>query len=282
MLRAINLTCESRINPLGLDSARPRFSWQLSAAESVLQSAYRIMVFQEDDTVPFWDSGRVNSKSSVLVPYDGPALRPRTRYYWQVCIWDQKGRDSLYSERAWWETGLMKSSGFIADWITTPGKVNQEPLQPVTLLRRSFVIRQNVVRARLYASALGVYSLSINGRPVSGDLLSPGWTSYSTRIQYQTWDVSDLLVKGDNVITAELADGWYRGYLGGGDKHRASYGQRLGLICQMHVLGEDGRESVLLSNENWKVWEDGPARYADFYMGTCYDARKELPLWECR
>jgi len=131
MLRAINLTCESRINPLGLDSARPRFSWQLSAAESVLQSAYRIMVFQEDDTVPFWDSGRVNSKSSVLVPYDGPALRPRTRYYWQVCIWDQKGRDSLYSERAWWETGLMKPSGFIADWITTPGKVNQEPLMEV-------------------------------------------------------------------------------------------------------------------------------------------------------
>ena len=102
MLQAINLTCESRVNPLGLDEAKPRFSWQITSKENTtLQSAYRIQVFCEMEDKPCWDSGRVSGRTSVLIPYDGPALRPRTRYHWQVRVWDQKGRDSGYSERAW-------------------------------------------------------------------------------------------------------------------------------------------------------------------------------------
>lgn len=280
MLRAINLTCESRTNPLGLDVPNPRFSWQLSATESVVQSAYRIQVFREMEEKPCWDSGRVLSKSSVLIPYEGPALRPRTRYHWQVCVWDQKGRDSLYSERAWWETGLMHPSCFMANWITSPHKGDIHTMQPVPLMRRTFNVKGNVVRARIYASALGVYMLSMNGQPVSEDLLSPGWTSYANRVQYQTWDVSNLLKSGQNVVCATVADGWYKGFLGGGDKNRNVYGQRLGLIFQMHVLTDDGVEHVLFSDEKWKVWEDSPIRYADLYMGICYDARLEQNGWE--
>jgi len=280
MLRAINLTCESRVNPLGLDTAQPRLGWQLSAKESVQQSAYRIQVFRESDEKPFWDSGRVNSKNSVLVPYEGPALHPRTRYFWQVCVWDQKGRDSLYSEKAWWETGLMKTSLFVSDWITHPEKRDAQTMQPALLLRRAFTIKENVVRARIYASAMGVYSLTLNGKAVSPDLLSPGWTSYHNRIQYQTWDVSDLLTRGENVLGAELADGWYKSFLGGGDKNRCSYGKRTALICQMHVLTESGREYMLLSNEKWTTWAEGPTRFADIYMGTAYDARMEQTGWD--
>ncbi len=278
MFHVQNLTCEGRVNPLGLDERKPRLSWQMSSKESVVQSAYRIQVFREDDDKPYWDSGKVNSRNSVLVAYEGPALRARTRYFWQVRAWDQKGRDSGFSEKAWWETGLIVSAGFEGGWITQPNAGDFKQMQPVPMFRRSFTLSSGVVRARVYASALGIYQMYINGQPVSGDLLSPGWTSYSNRVQYQTWDVSDLLREGENVICATVADGWYRGHLGGGN-NRAKYGQKLGLICQLHAQLEDGSEAVVCADKDWKVYEDGAIRYADYYNGTCYDARRELPGW---
>ncbi len=282
MLQAINLTCESRVNPLGLDEMKPRFSWQITSKENnTLQSSYRIQVFRELEDKPCWDSGRVNARGSVLIPYEGPALRPRTRYHWQVRVWDQKGRDSGYSEKAWWETGLMKASGFLADWISKPNKGDVNSMQPCPMLRRSFELNRHVVRARVYASALGIYSLYVNGKPVSGDLLAPGWTSYSTRVQYQTWDVTGLLQQGENVISATLADGWYRGFLVY-PGNRNLYGQRLGLMCQLHIHMDDGTEKVIRSDEAWKVHEDGPIRYADFYSGIEYDARREMDGWQER
>ena len=114
-----NLTCEHRVNPIGLDIAVPRFSWQIQSSVSVLQGAYRLQVFHEDDAEPLWDTGRVNRASSVLVPYEGPALRPRTRYRWRVRVWDRRGRDSEFSEEAFFETGLMDLS-YHAQWISTP------------------------------------------------------------------------------------------------------------------------------------------------------------------
>ncbi len=280
MLQAINLTCESCINPLGLDEAKPRFSWQITSKEhSTLQSAYRIQVFREMDDKPCWDSGRISGRNSVLIPYGGPDLRPRTRYHWQVRVWDQKGRDSGFSERAWWETGLMKTTGFQAHWISQPNRGDIRKMQPVPMLRRAFELGGNVVRARVYASALGIYQMSVNGKPVSGDLLSPGWTSYSTRIQYQTWDVTELLKSGENVIAATVSDGWYRGYLVS-KENRNVYGQRLGLIAQLHVLLDDGSERVICTDDQWKVHEDGPIRQADYYRGIHYDARLEMPGWD--
>ncbi len=278
MFHVQNLTCEGRINPLGIDERSPRLSWQLNSKESVVQSAYRIQVFRESDEKPFWDSGKVNSKSSVLVPYEGPALSARTRYFWRVCAWDQKGRETDFSEKAWWETGLIVTAGFSGGWITQPNQGDFKKMQPVPMFRRSFTLRAGAQRARVYASALGTYQMYINSQPVSGDVLSPGWTSYSNRVQYQTYDVTALLHEGENVIAVTLGDGWYRGYIGGGD-NRAKYGSKLGLICQMNAVLEDGSEAVLCADEKWKVFEDGPIRYADHYQGICYDARMEIDGW---
>ncbi|MBQ2956661.1 MAG: family 78 glycoside hydrolase catalytic domain [Clostridia bacterium] len=280
MLQAINLTCESQINPLGLDITTPRFSWRITSKEyNTLQSAYRIQVYPEGEEKPCWDSGRISGRASVLIPYEGPALRAQTRYFWQVRVWDQKGRDSGWSERAWWETGLMKSSGFQASWISNPNKGDISVMQPVPMFRKKFEIKKDIVRARMYASALGVYTLYINGKPVSEDLLSPGYTSYNNRIQYQTWDVTDLLKTGENAVAASVGDGWYRSYLGGGGTGRNRYGQRLGLICQMHIMSSDGTETVIRTDDSWKAYEDSPIRYSDIYMGVCYDARKEQDGW---
>ena len=278
MLRAINLTCEARVNPLGLDEKRPHLSWQMEGGAA--QTGYRIRVFREEEQEPVWDSGYAESEQSQLIPYEGPALLPRVRYFWQVQLRDQDGAASEWSEKAWWETGLMGPDGFIADWITHPNPGDITKMQPCPMLRRSFEAHKKIVRARAYASALGVYCLRINGRPVSGDVLSPGFTSYRNRVQYQTWDVTELLREGENVVSATLADGWYRGYLGGADKCRNDFGDRLGLICQLHMQTEDGEEIVVCSDEAWRAHEDGPFRYADFYMGVEYDARLEQDGWD--
>ena len=281
MLRAVNLTCESRINPLGLDERQPRFSWQLESDErNTLQAGYELRVFRENESSPVWESGRAESEQSLFVPYEGGALLPRTRYFWQVRVWNQKGEASGWSEKAWWETGLMGAAGFEADWITQPHQGDIAKMQPCPMFRREFELTGRVVRARAYASALGIYSLAINGQPAGDAVLAPGYTSYKNRVQYQAYDVTGLLQEGGNAVSAVLADGWYRGFLGGGDKHRNAYGDRLALICQIHILTDDGRETVICSDGSWKVNEDGPFRRADFYMGVEYDARMEAESWD--
>ena len=107
MPQAVNLTCEYKVDPIGLDLERPRFSWQCVSEEKMIQGGYQLQVFKAGETAPLWDTGRVNRRDSLLVPYDGPALQPRTRYSWRVRIWDKKGRDGEFSEKASFETGMM-------------------------------------------------------------------------------------------------------------------------------------------------------------------------------
>ena len=279
MPNVVNLTCEYKVNPIGLDLAAPRFSWQLQSSVSMLQSAYRLQVFCEDEAEPLWDTGRVNRGDSVLVPYEGPALRARTRYRWHVRVWDRKGRDTEYSEDAFFETGLMDQP-YRARWISTPRKGDISKMQSAPRLRRAFQLEDKPIRrARLYASALGIYAMRMNGRPVSPDVLCPGWTTYKKRLQYQTWDVTGLLRPGENVMAATLADGWYRGYLALKDQ-RNVFGERLALIAGLFVSFEDGTEQVVVTDGNWKSLSETPVRYADFYMGTHYDARMETPGWD--
>ena len=280
MLQAVKLTCESRVNPIGLDEKHPNFGWQLVSDErNAYQSAYRVRVMREEENTPVWDSGRVESDESLYVPYEGEALEPRTRYFWQVCVWDKAGQASGWSEKAYWETGLMDASAFLADWITQPDKGDISVMQPCPMFRKGFSIHGKIVRARAYASALGIYELNINGRPVGEEVLSPGFTSYRNRVQYQTWDITGLLQEGENAVGAIVADGWYRGYLGGGNTCRNDFGEQLALICQIHILTEDGRETVVCTDESWKVHTDGAYRRADYYMGVEYDALREMPGW---
>ena len=280
MLRAVKLTCESRINPLGLDEKCPHLSWQLhSDQRNARQSAYQIRVFRDGEQTPLWDSGRVQSDQNLMIPCGCGALLPRTCYSWQVQVWDQNNQTAGWSERAQWETGLMEASAFRAGWITHPNIGDITTMQPCPLFRRAFRIDGEVVRARAYASALGIYELKINGRPVGGEVLSPGFTSYRNRVQYQTWDVTELLHEGENAVGAIVADGWYRGYLGGGNTCRNDFGERLGLICEIHIETADGQETILCTDESWTAHEDGAYRYADYYMGVRYDAQREMPGW---
>ncbi|MBR0462796.1 MAG: family 78 glycoside hydrolase catalytic domain [Clostridia bacterium] len=279
MSSVVNLTTEYKTNPIGLDEPKPRFSWQITSSGPILQGAYRLQVFREEDDAPLWDTGRVNRRDSVLVPYDGPALEPRTRYAWRVRIWDKRGREVEWSETAYFETGLM-GRPFEAKFISAPQDEDISKMQSAPRLRREFTLPDKPIkRARVYATALGIYALRLNGKPVSPDLLSPGWTSYHNRLQYQTYDVTALMQAGKNAVACSLADGWYRGYLAYKDQ-RNFYGTQLGLLCQIVVTYEDGTEETLLSDGSWKALQHTPVLYADIYNGTHYDARLETPGWD--
>ena len=146
------------------------------------------------------------------------------------------------------------------------------------MLRRRFVASAAVVAARMVATSLGLYELRLNGQRVGDAVLTPGWTSYDHRIQYQTYDVTALVHAGENVLGALLGDGWYRGYIGF-EGRRKVYGDRLALLAQLHLTYADGRVEVVGSDAGWRAAR-GPILMSDIYMGETYDARQEKPGWD--
>ncbi len=278
-----NLTCEYQINPLGIDELRPRLSWQIeSDRRGVHQTAYQIQAALSEVALAsgqplLWDSGKVESAQSIQVPYDGPALRSGQRVYWKVRVWDEVG-DEAESSPAWWEMGLLDGSEWQANWIAPGWAEDISRPQPCPLLRRTFDVDGDLVSARLYATSLGLYELRLNGQQVGDAVLTPGWTSYQHRLQYQTYDVTELLQAGNNALGAILGDGWYRGYLGftGG---RNLYGDQLALLLQLKLVYEDGRSQIITSDEQWRA-TPGPIQMSDIYKGEIYDARLEKPGWD--
>ena len=172
---------------------------------------------------------------------------------------------------------MLDPSGWQAEWITPDWDEDITQSQPAPVLRREFKLEGAVKSARVYVTSLGLYELHLNGQRVGDGELTPGWTSYDTRVQYQTYDVTGLLAAGDNAMGAMLADGWYRGFVGF-EGNRNTYGERLALLLQLHLTYEDGRTAIVASDDLWRA-TPGPVRMADIYMGEVYDACLELPGW---
>jgi len=275
------LRCEYKVNPLGIDVRRPRLSWELAAGgRGVVQAAYQLRVAEAQDQLaarPTWDTGRVESDQSIHVAYDGPPLTSGRRYYWQVRVWDGDGAISDWSAPAFWEMGLLDPSDWQASWISPAWEEDTSVAQPPPMLRATFTVGGAVRAARAYVTSLGLYEVELNGRTVGDQVLTPGWTSYDTRLQYQTYDVTALLASGENAIGVTLADGWYRGNLTW-DMRRNVYGRRLALLLQLRITYTDGRVQVVGSDTTWKA-ATGPIRSADLYAGEAYDARLEKPGW---
>ncbi len=163
----------------------------------------------------------------------------------------------------------------MADWTA---QLISPAADPAPLVRKQFSLDGPVVSARLYITSRGLYRASINGRPVSDDAFAPGWTTYRHRLRYQTYDVTGLLADGDNVVGAQLADGWFRGRLSFVEGKRAVYGDALGLLAQLEVVLAGGRTVVIGTDDSWRS-SAGPVTSADLYEGEHYDARLERPGW---
>ncbi|REE92775.1 alpha-L-rhamnosidase [Paenibacillus taihuensis] len=280
MFGIYELRCDYRINPIGLGARIPRLSWKLqSDRRGTVQSAYRLQVSlgEQFDSI-VWDSEVVRSEQSVHVEPQELAILPRTRYYYRVEAWNEAGEGSGWSETAFWETGLTDAGKWDADWIAAPEKIGGDVFpEAVPMLRRDFAIDGIVTSARIYATALGIYELELNGQRVGDSYFSPGWTSYDHRLQVQTYEVTELLQSGDNAIGAQLANGWYRGYLGW-DGHRELYGSQTALLLQLHIELADGRSIVIASDDSWRA-ATGPILMSELYHGETYDANLEKEGW---
>jgi alpha-L-rhamnosidase len=275
-----DLTCEHKKNPVGLDVLQPRFSWKIAGSDrNILQTAYSVHIATDDkfsEGKIVWQTGKIESDESVLVSYKGPALKSGQRYFWQVKNWDNKGKESKWSETAFWEMGLLSPSEWKAKWIELEGDTVR--YAPSPHFRKEFSIEKSVSSARIYVTSHGYYELHLNGKKVGDQVLTPGWTSYGKRLQYQVYDVTNQLIKGKNAIGAVLGDGWYRGTLAWGNNW-AIYGKRLGLLMQLKITYSDGTESLIVSDESWKGFNDGAIRMNDNYNGETYDAGKKLTGW---
>lgn len=263
-MKAINLKCEYLINPIGIDIQNPRLMWNCDGG--IKQTAYRIVAKSDEKTV--WDSGKVNS-SSMYAEYPHK-LKSRERVEWTVTLRDENNREGEPSETAYFETGLLAASDFTAKWISGNYRVNKKKRYPVDCFKKQFTA-QNIAKARLYITACGLYEAKINGQRVGNFVLAPGHTDYTKRIQLQTYDVAKLLRNGENDITVELADGWYRGSCGAwGLKNQ--YGTQTKLYAQLEITDKTGKVTIVGTDKTWAWSDDGKIRFADNKDGEVVEA----------
>jgi len=276
------LRCEYKTNPIGIDVVKPRLSWKImSQRRAVIQSAYQIRVASSADDLAagerlLSDSGKMQSDKSIHVVYDGPAMVSGQRVWWQVRVWDDQAGGSNWSEPAWWEMGLLKPSDWKADWIEPNLTEDTSKSNPCPMLRREFRLKGTVKSARAYVTCFGLYQFELNGKVVGDQVFTPGWTAYLHRLQYQTYDVTELLKQGANCMGVILGDGWYQGRLMG--RSRNIYGKKLALLAQIEVEYRNGSRELITTDKMWKA-STGPILMSDIYDGEVYDARLEARNW---
>ncbi|MGY5766552.1 glycoside hydrolase family 78 protein [Brachybacterium sp. DNPG3] len=274
---------------LGIGVATPRLSWQIrpsapsSAAPLDLshleQRSYALRIERRlPGAEPVLEEHAADSASSVLVPWPGAPLRSREEARVQVRITTADGTVSSWSPPAIVEAGLLSP----LDWQSMgvgPGwdEDASEDLRRSPLLRRALTVRAGVGvrRARLYATAHGVYELELNGVRVGEDVLSPGWTVYPHRLRYRTYDVTALLREGPNMLGAWLGDGWWRGRLGFSGGTLNVYGTGIALLAQLEIEYDDGAVQTVTTDDDWRS-RPSPILSSSLLTGETYDAR-ELP-----
>ncbi|KGO63636.1 Bacterial alpha-L-rhamnosidase [Penicillium italicum] len=267
---------EHRHSGLGIGLPNPRLSWRFTGQEqSWIQQAYELSIrktgLQEE-------CYKVDSGDSVLVPWPSSPLKSSEQAEVRVRVWpENQSAPTAWSEPSLVECGLLHAN----DWdcqlieLSEPQDIDK-PKRPVWF-RKRFAIRptQRVRKARLYITSLGVYHAEINGQSVGDDQLAPGWTNYQFRQPYQTYDVTESLHAGDNVIAAEVGEGWYAGRFGLFGGQRNIYGSSVGLICQLSIAYEDGEVQRVGSSHEWDA-TFGPRLTSELYDGEVYDAQQHM------
>lgn len=195
-MKAINLKTEYLENPVSIDVKEPSLSWNCSGGKK--QTAYEIIAVCDGKEI--WNTGKVNSSSMTHIKYQGEKLSSRARVNWRVTLWDEKDEKGDSAE-AFFEIGLLENEDWKAKWITGDYKPKKSKRYPVDCFLKTFNVENAVKKARLYATACGLYEAQINGEKAGDFVLAPGYTDYNKRIQYQTLDVTDQLKKGENELS---------------------------------------------------------------------------------
>ncbi|WP_170147984.1 alpha-L-rhamnosidase [Marinoscillum furvescens] len=295
-LTAYDLKVEYLENPSAIDVEHPRFSWKVRGeGRNRVQSAYQIVVATTREKLAagdwdVWDTGKAVTNQTNQIEYNGALLESKAEYHWKVRVWDEGDIRSEWSVPAKWSMGVLHFSDWEGLFIGLDvgqfegNKYDSLYLPPARYLRKSFSVDKKVKRATAYTTALGVYEFRLNGAKVGDYYLLPGWTDYNKRVYYQSFDVTDMITTGENVVGAVVADGWYSGYIGYAllvrlDKVRGFYGENPSFMGQIVIEYEDGSEEVIASNKSWKASQGG-IREADILMGETYDATQQNEGWD--
>ncbi len=297
-LKVIQLKCEYKDSPLGIQTSSPHLSWQLSSElKGVEQTAYRVLVSDNLKSLRagdgnIWTSDKIYSDSSIQIEYKGRPLKPAKTYYWKVQVWDNK-KDSAWSETSYWQTGLFTQSDWKeAQWIAynrLPDSNKALPGQPynkhkqwndtLPLLRKIFSIPKNIKRATAFISGLGQFELYLNGEKVGDHFMDPGWTQYEKEALYVTFDITDELNKGENALGVMLGNGfyyipvWQHRYR----KLTVKYGYPK-VICLVKLEYTDGTSAYVKTDDSWKA-APGPVTYSSIYGGEDYNANLAQEGW---
>lgn len=287
----IHLTCEHQTNPSAVDVLKPRLSWinepSSKRVKKECQTAYRLKVSTSAKGARFgkadvWDSGRVESDGSVLVPYDGPALESGQECFWTVTVWDSHGRHRT-SRVARWTMGVLDEKEWKAEWIAAPWEHGAAPL-----FTHPFTLKDKVKRARMYVAANGWAEVYINGKRMGEEYFSPALSNIDKRPDvatrfigidpactdyralYLAYDVTSSLQKGENCISALLGEGFGNNV---SQRWTCPFGRNK-LFIQMEITYKDGTTTHVLSDGQWKV-RPSAIVYNDVFGGEHYDARRE-------
>ena len=277
----ISLKCEYLINPLGIDAAHPRLTWQLQDTRfDAKQNAYQIITGTDSAEVSkgtgnYWQTGEVHS-AMQLIAYAGKALQPFTRYYWTVQVWDKDGHPSPLAAVSSFETGMMQSSNWKGSWISDSRDIH---LKPAPYFRKTFLLNKKIKSARAYIAVAGLYELYINGNKIGDHRLDPMYTRFDRRTLYVTHDITNALQTGKNAIGVLLGNGWYNHQSTAvWFFHEAPWRQRPTFCMDVHITYEDDSTEIITSGKDWKT-ALSPVIFNSIYTGEHYDARQEQPGW---
>ena len=300
-LSVVKLQSENKVNPLGIEKPSPSLSWQIQSPQrNVLQVAYRVLVSDDPallqrDVGNLWDSKKIISDQSIQVQYQGKKLAPAKTCFWKLMVWDNKGRQSQWSEVAQWQMGLLTKQDWMnAQWVAyekipdshidvLPVDVKKDTFtgsNVLPLLRKSFLLKKQVTKATMFICGLGHFEFSMNGKKVGDHFLDPGWTKYDQQALYVSFDVTGNLDVGSNVIGVMLGNGFY--YIppvsGRYRKLKVTYGYPK-MICRLSIEYSDGTLENIVSDNSWRT-SASPISFSSIYGGEDYDARLEQLRWD--
>ena len=285
------LTCELYSNPVGIETLQPRLGWQIAGNErGVEQLAYHVMVASSNDKLAagdadLWNSGKIESSQSTLIRYAGKKLESRNDCFWKVKVWTTKG-ESEWSEPAAWSMGLLYFKDWSARWIgfDHPFSWDDDSFHSrlsARYFRKEFEIGKEVKSAKAYIIGLGLYELSVNGEKVGESVLAPSPTDYHQNIKYNVLDLTHRLKAGENAIGVTVGNGRYytmRQHYKGYKIKNFGFPK---LLFQLEIEYADGSKQLVKSDNSWKGTANGPVCSNNEYDGEIYDARKEMPGWDC-
>jgi alpha-L-rhamnosidase len=279
-LTPVELQCEYQTEPLGIDVPAPRFGWQLSDSKHVrgqAQTAYYMLVASSLDKLTeteadVWNSGKIDSPQSVLIPFGGEKLLSSSAYFWKVRVYDKDGNPSEWSKPARFVTALLDPNEWNeAAWIHHP----EAPRVKHIWFRKNLTLDAEPDAIFIHVASLGHHELYINGQKADDRVLAPALTNFDKRLFYVTYDISNLLKKGDNTVGVWYASGW---------ANYDCFSQTPALRVRLDGKDDKGELLTLVSDETWRCAvsnseDTRQVRTFDNNGGEIVDARAYIPDW---